>query len=557
MLLVLDNFEQVVQAAPELASLVEACPNLRLLVTSRELLRVRGEREYAVPPLADPEAAELFCARSQLGSDEIIAELCRRLDNLPLAIELAAARTRVLSPKQIVERLSTRLDLLKGGRDAEARHQTLWATIEWSHDLLSPEEQGLSARLAVFAGGCTLEAAEQVTEASLDVLESLVDKSLVRHRDDRFWMLETIREFAAERLEASGQAKEVRERHAGHFLALAEEAEPHLQRDSIEWLDRLEGEQDNLRAALDWLETVGERQVVLLFAGAVSRFWYLKSHLVEGHRRLEHALLGDGQPTLARAAALNGAAVMAINLGDTETARLRAEEALTLYRTLGDAWGMAYSSMMVGNALAGAGDLKRGRPLLEESVRLFRDLGDDHYALIANSNLAWVTGDLGDRHREVALEEENLRLARELGNERMEAGTLANLGVLYGGILDYPARIERDEGRLAAAAAMLRAAIRIEHRRGNLLELAVDLGRLASILTLSGRAGLAASLVASSESLTEQVGASVPFAYGDRVEKTLASIHSQLDGAAFAEAWKRGRRLTADEAVELALESDA
>jgi class 3 adenylate cyclase len=189
LLLLLDNLEQVVEAAPELAAVLEACPNLKLLVTSRELLRVRGEVEYPVPPLAEREAVELFRERSRREPDETIAELCRRLDNLPLAVELAAARTSVLSPGQILERLAQRLDLLKGGRDAEARQQTLRATIAWSHDLLNDSEQRLFARLAVFAGGCALESAEQVAQADLDVLQSLVDKSLVRQTRERFWML--------------------------------------------------------------------------------------------------------------------------------------------------------------------------------------------------------------------------------------------------------------------------------------------------------------------------------------------------------------------------------
>jgi predicted ATPase len=212
LLLLLDNVEQVIDAAPELASLLEPCPNLRLLITSRELLRVRGEVEYAVPPLAEPEAVELFCERAQLDADEEIAELCRRLDSLPLALELAAARTSVLSPGQILERLSKRLDLLKGGRDAEARQQTLRAAIEWSHDLLGEKEQRLFARLAVFQGGCTLEAVEEVADADLDTLQSLVDKSLLRHTGERFWMLETIYEWAAERLQESGEAHEFRRR---------------------------------------------------------------------------------------------------------------------------------------------------------------------------------------------------------------------------------------------------------------------------------------------------------------------------------------------------------
>ena len=193
LLLVLDNLEQVIDVAPAIASLVEACANLHVLATSREPLRVRGEVEYEVLPLADPEAVELFCLRSGLETDAEVEQLCRRLDNMPLALELAAARTKTLTPAQILERLDQRLDLFRGGRDAEERQRTLRGTIEWSHDLLEAEEQLLFARLGVFAGGCTFEAAETVADADLDTLQSLVEKSLVRHTGDRFWMLETIR----------------------------------------------------------------------------------------------------------------------------------------------------------------------------------------------------------------------------------------------------------------------------------------------------------------------------------------------------------------------------
>jgi predicted ATPase len=252
LLLLLDNFEQVVEAAPELSQLLEACPNLRLLVTSRELLRIRGEVEYPVSPLAELEAVELFCERARLEPDETIAELCHRLDDMPLALELAAARTGILTPAQIVERLAQRLDLLKGGRDADPRQQTLRATIEWSHDLLDQAEQQLFARLAVFAGGCTLDAAEEVCDADLDVLQSLVDKSLLRHTGDRFWMLETIREFAVERLDETGDAEDVRRRRAAYFLELGELAKPELRAAGAwVWFDRLEAEHDNLRAVLD------------------------------------------------------------------------------------------------------------------------------------------------------------------------------------------------------------------------------------------------------------------------------------------------------------------
>ena len=204
LLLLLDNLEQVIEAAPELASLLERCPNLALLVTSRERLRVRGEVEYEVPPLAEPEAVELFCTRSQLEPSEEIGELCARLDNLPLAVELAAARTKALSPAQVLDRLSERLDLFTGGRDADPRQQTLRATIEWSYDLLNGDEQRLFARLSVFARGCTFAAAEEVADADLDTVQSLVEKGLLRFTDERYWMLETIREFAAERLAESG-----------------------------------------------------------------------------------------------------------------------------------------------------------------------------------------------------------------------------------------------------------------------------------------------------------------------------------------------------------------
>jgi predicted ATPase len=221
LLLLLDNMEQVVDAAPELGSLVEICPNLRLLVTSRELLRVQGEREYPVLPLGASEAVELFCARAGTEPDDDVRELSRDLDNLPLALELAAARTRVLSPRQIRERLSERLDLLEGGRDADPRQQTLRATIEWSYDLLDEDEKPLLARLSVFAGSCTLDAADQVAGAGVPILQALAEKSLLRVADERFWLLETIRAYAAERLEAFGADHDLRRRHAAYFGDLA------------------------------------------------------------------------------------------------------------------------------------------------------------------------------------------------------------------------------------------------------------------------------------------------------------------------------------------------
>ena len=544
MLLLLDNFEQVVEAASELSSLLERCPNLKLLVTSRELLRIRGEVEYAVPPLARPEAVELFCTRSRLEPDETIAELCRRLDNLPLGVELAAARTSVLSPVQILERIAKRLDMLKGGRDAEARQQTLRAAIEWSHDLLSKEEKTLFARLAVFAGGCTLESAEELTEADVDTLQSLVDKSLLRRTKGRFWMLETIREFAAERLAESSEAEELERRHSEHFFALCEEAYPYLHGASPrEWLERLEREHDNIRAALDRLWAAAETERVLRLAGAVAEFWAVKGHLAEGRRRLESALGADERPTAARARALNGAANLAIASGDFATTRLRAEEGLALHRTLGDAWGAGLSLLLMGIAADNERDFARARGLLEESVRLFRGLGDEHYTLEATRFLAWTYGELGNLAHAQKLLENNLRRGRASGDKHIEATSLEQLE-------GYAVR----EGRVHDALQLLGEAYRVNRELGDAYRLPFILCRFGRVLAAAGRAGAAASVLSTGQALLEEIGAGEDWAESMN-RQTLASIHTQLDEADFVRAWEQGRKLTADEAVALALDS--
>jgi len=541
LLLLLDNLEQVIESAPELAALVETCPNLKLLITSRELLRVKGEVEYPVLPLAEPDAVELFCARARTAPDDTVRELCRALDNLPLALELAAARASVFSPKQMLERLSKRLDLFKGGRDADPRQQTLRATIAWSHDLLDAEEQQLFARLAVFAGGCTLEAAEEVLAAQLDTLQSLVDKSLVRHTDERFWMLETIREYAAEQLQDSREVEELQRRHAEYFRALAEEAEPNLRGSPKEWLDRLDSEHDNFRAALDRLEASGESQLVLELTGALFRFWSGRGHVAEGRRRLESALRGDERPTAARARALNGAAVMAVQTQDPATGRLRAEEALALHRTLGDAWGTAYSVFMLGSAAAEAGDFETAQRLFDDALRRFRELGDEHYTLVATDGLAWMYGELGDLERRRELHEENLRRARAQSNERVVSLSL-----------DQLAAYARDESRLQEATSMLKESLRILHDLGDRGAIAENLCRFAEVVVVAGQPETAARLVSSSEAMREEVGGGVPW-LAEVNDETLTTIRAQLDEAAFADAWEQGQKLTVDEAVAFAL----
>jgi predicted ATPase/class 3 adenylate cyclase len=545
MLLLLDNLEHVVGAAPELAMLVEACPNLQMLVTSRELLRVRGEVHYAVPPLAEPEAVELFCTRARTEPNDAVHALCSALDNLPLAIELAAARARVLSPKQILERLSGRLDLLKGGRDADPRQLTLRATIEWSFDLLDEDEKLLFTRLAVFRGGCTLDAAEQVAEANLDTLQSLIDKSLLRHTGERFWMLETIREYAAERLQESVDADEPRRRHSGQFLALAEEAYPNLRGGSHErdWLERLEAEHDNFRAVLDRLEAIGDGQRALQLAGALYPFWYLRGHAPEGARRLRRLLAVDERPTPARARALNGAAVVVGTTGDAASERLFAQQGLALNRLLGDRWGAAYSTFLLGGNAASAADFERARPLLEEALDRFREVGDDHYVLVATDALAWTYGELGDRERRRALHEEVLGQARAQSNEPVIALQLEQLAIFAA-----------DERNVDGALSMLKESLQISRDFGDPSAIADTLGYFAAVLVTARRAEEAARLLASAEALHEEFGSSGAWPAKEN-DEALGRIRAQLEETAFAAAWAQGRALTVDEAVALALDS--
>ena len=550
MLLLVDNLEHVIEAAPEIGSLLQTCPNLKLLTTSRELLGVPGEQAYPVPPLEPQDGMELFLARARaalpsFAASDAVPELCTRLEYLPLPLELAAARVRVLSPEQLVERLSKRLDVLKGGRGAEARQQTLRATIEWSYDLLSKREQTVFARLAVFLGGCTVEAAEQMAEAELDTLQSLVDKSLVRHTDERFWMLETIREYAVEQLEESGEADELRRRAAQYFLALAEGAEPSLIGPSPErWLDRLEQELANLRAALDRLQASGETQSTLRLAGALWGLWNMRGHIVEGRRRLVSALHADTRPTAARAKALNAAAELANWTGDQEGAKTWAEEALALHRTLEDAWGAAWSGWTLGRAAAEGGDFERARQFVEESVQTFREAGDEHYTLVAGRTLAWIWQELGDYERARALNEDNLLRARALGDKLNQWWSLF-----------YLAGLATREGRHREALALLGEGYRVASELGDPGMVDMTLIRIAEVLTLADRAAVAVRLLSFAESIHEKLGFTYPVWFASTEDEAMNRCHAALDDAAFAEAWEEGRKHTADEAVALALES--
>ena len=540
MLLLIDNLEQVIDSAPELAALAETCPNLHLLVTSRERLGVRGESEYPVPPLSRSEAVQLFGERSGVEPDEAVAELCRRLDDMPLAVELAAARTGVISPAKILERLGDRLDLLKGGRDADPRQATLRATIEWSYDLLSADEQRLFAALSVFAG-CTLEAAEEVAAAHLDGLQSLVDKSLLRQTEDRFWMLETIRAFALERLDASGERDDLLERHTSYFLALAEEAEPHLfGTHPGPWLERLEHEHDNLRAVLDRLQATGEAERSLRMAGALAEFWGIKGHLKEGLRRLESALAADERPTPARAAALNGAA----DLADGVDAMRYAQEGLELNRALGRRWGTADSLLLLGIAHNNLGDFARGRDLIEEAIPLYADLGDEHGVMEATRVLAWASNALGDAARAQDLLRDNVRRAKAVGDIQIEERSL-----------DMLAGHAIDEGRGEEALRLLEEAYRLNQQLRDAYWTPILICRLGGALAADGRRELAATVLSAGEALREAIGEASPW-LTEMNGETLAAVRATLDDDVFAEAWERGRALTAGEAVALALGSE-
>jgi predicted ATPase len=543
LLLLLDNLESLVVAAPELSALVEGCPNLRLLVTSRELLRVRGEVEYSVLPLAEPDAVALFCARSRLEPGKEIAEVCRRLDTLPLALELAAARASVLSPRQILERLSERLDLLKGGRDADPRQRTLRATIDWSYELLSEEEKTIFARLAVFAGGWTFEAAEQVADADLDTLQSLVGKSLLRHSEERFWMLETLHDYAAERLENAGEAQQVERRHADYFLALAEAAQPMLlSSDQAVWLERLDLEHDNLREAVTRLGQSGDSVLELRLVGALWRFWHLRGHLDEGRTRVEAALASNNhQPAALREKALYGAAVLAHRLGDYERAQAHAEECLTLCRAVGDPERIAAALLALGLMVATRGDGARATAAYLESEELARQGGHLEILAMVVANLGVLASAAGDHEQAQIRFEEALALQRELGDVH---GIGINLSNLTG--------IALRQGRTAHAEALTREALELAQTLADTEVIIGCLENFAEIAAARGKGDRAATLLGAIDVIREETGFALqPFAR-DEHERRLLAVY---DEESFAAARAQGRVMTVEQAVAFALSS--
>ena len=528
MLILLDNLEQVVEAATELPSVLSACPHLRLVVTSRELLRVAGEVEYAVPPLADREAVELFRARSRIEPDDAITELCRRLDNLPLAVELAAARTRALSPRQILERLSERRDLLRGGRDAEAHQRTLRETIAWSYELLTNEEQRLFACLSVFARSCSLEAAEEVCEADLDTLQSLVDKSLLRHTDESFWMLETIREYAAEQLEA-GESRGLRERHAAFFARLADCRWLELFTEGGDWRQVVELEHENLRAALEWSLEQAEAQTALAIGSGVWPFWLGRGYARQARHWLERALALPAPETERRGHALAGLGDIATYQGDVEAAEVAFEEALGLFRAYDQPrWIAAILSSLSDLALM-RGDHVRARLLAEESVALRREIGSIGIGrgLVGLAEVALAEGDL---------DQAQAHLDESLASLR---GDFSESSFLPNG-LEAMGEVARRRGHHERALLLFAEALRLAVPRRDHNQTAMCLEAIAAIWMATGDKDRAARLAASAERIREQ-SALVPF----RPERPLPERVEP--------AWSQGRSMAFDEAVAYAL----
>lgn len=432
-LVVLDNFEQVVDAAPRMAELLGSAATLKLLVTSREALHLSGEWEYTVPSLPHGDAVALFTERASavkadFAPDENVAEVCRRLDGLPLALELAAARVKVLTSTQMLDRLGRRLDLLTASaRDLPARQRTLRATVDWSYELLVAEEQELFMRLGVFSGGWTLDTAEAICTANLDIIQSLVAKSLVVQAGERFSMLETIREYAVERFEASSQREHLTNLHARFFVALAEEAAAELARgDDGTWIRRLNEEHDNLRAALERVIQSGESALELRLVAAMWSFWFDQGLWQETTRVVERALTSSSGTTPTRVTVMHGAAWTAWRQGDVRTGTMFADESLRLSRALGDTRLIARSLRILGACLMDE-DRERAATLFEESAGLAESAGDSLGHTAALNNLALMATASGNHRRAADEFERALSIARQSGDRRGCSIYLMNL----------------------------------------------------------------------------------------------------------------------------------
>ena len=543
--LLLDNLEQVVECAPELSALLNACPNLTLIVTSRELLRVQGEIEYPVPPLATQEAVELFCARSGLEPAEEIAELCARLDSLPLAVELAEARTKARTVSQVLERLAGRLDLLKGGRDVDPRQQTVRATIQWSYELLSPEEQELFARLSVFAGGCTLEAAEQVAGADLDTLQSLVEKSLLRFTSSesggRYWMLETIKGFAAERTDD----RATQDQYVRYFIALVSrlpDDHAHVTADAAV-MEQLDVETANLRAVLGRLLEQRDGRRSLAAAAALAPYWLARGQLQEGLRWVEGALaLDPAEDSQLRARALSYATDLYWSVGDLARARAYATESLQHAETIGDQHAIGQALHDLAEVVTEERDFERAKELYEEAIRRAGEVG--YPAPGSVGNLALIAFAQGDYERSRALTLRAMGIFHERNNQLGYATALVNLACVAIYCDDLP-----------EARARLRESIDmcITLRYDALSASATH--ACAALLARTDRPRDAALFLGAVDRMLEDMGSMLEVTEQQMQDDTEASIRLRLQDREIAVARQKGRELALDQALSLALAS--
>ena len=495
-----------------------------------------------MPPLAEPEAVALFCERAQVEASEEIAELCTRLDNLPLAVELAAARTKALSPAQILERLSGRLDLLKGGREADPRQLTLRATIEWSYDLLTPEEQELFARLSVFAGGCTLEAAEEVADADLDTLQSLVEKSLLRFTDERYWMLETIRELAWERLVGGDDVEDISRGHAHFYSTFAEDTREklaELSRSSA--IAQLELELPNIRNSLAWFRSSEDVGTELRLLRALGKFWLARDHIGEGEGILMEALARipeDGSELRLRVELDLGE--IALRRGNTDDARRSVERWLGWARERNDPSQTAWALSSLASITTREGAFVESVSLLEEALLFARPTGDVRLTSNILGNLGYALCGVGGYERAVEVCSESIRLAPAASDAGIDH---ANLGLALLGLGDG-----------AGAGSAYRVAIASSLESGYFFTVADALVGAAAVAVESGSAQASLVILAAVGSLRTELGLPAEPLEHDLGVRTEKRARSAL-GEDADSAWAEGHVLSMDEAVEFALAS--
>ncbi len=591
LLLLLDNFEQVVDAAPSLVEIIDGCPELKVAVTSRWRLRVTGEQEFPLDPLASEAGVALFLERARavqpdLAADEItlgvVAEICSHLDGLPLAIELAAARVKLLSPEAMLVRLERRLELLTAGpRDAPARHQAMRDTIRWSYELLDEREQELFRRLSVFVGSCTLEDVEEVCGGDVDLLASLVDKNLVRADEGRVRMLGTIREYAAGLLGESAEEASLRRAHAAHYALLAESAAPRLTgTDQVEWRDRLEAGHDNLRVALRFSLDDGDVETALRLCAALWRFWLERGYLSEGRSWLDEALAADAPESAARAHVLTGDGILAHYQGDYDRSEQLCDEALVLCRQLDDRRGAAealtglalvnrtrgrhaqsealfgdvlaiYEELADGQGLARTldrlgvavfladGDDVRARELMQQSLELFRASGDTAGTALALHDLVMARSSSSHASSQERLDE-SLASFRKLGDRRRVAIVLWTYGGLHA-----------DAGDAEAAGTCLEESLTLFVEFGDRWFCGIVLEQAAAVAAATGDAERSCRLLGAADVVWAAIDAHLPARFCARHDRRVDELRALLGDEVFTAAWDDGRRLSPRDTLEI------